>query len=162
MQTARHWGQATGAEDILCETSVLLECDSESLCALLLRRHQRLGACLANQLLLRRCCASDLEQRNCIRLGDGREPGVAPAHVALPVRVLGDVGGRDSDGVVVGHGVIGTGGWVAELRVQRDTRGALGVEGKQPVDRGINSSRLNSVFLHAHHQRDVSNGGESW
>ena len=81
-------------------------------------------------------------------MGNGREPGVSSSHITLPVRVLGDVGGRDSDGVIVRVGVEAAWGWVAELRVHGDTRRALGVEGEQPIDGGIDTSGLDSVFLH--------------
>lgn len=148
MQTARTRRHATRTQHVLRQPSVLLKRDRQSLRASLLRSNQLLRACLANQLLLRRRRASNFQQRDRIGLSDGREPRVSSSHVALPVRVLGNVGGGNGDGVVVCAGVDAAWWWVAELRVQGDTRGALGVDREEPVDEAINTPRLDRVFLH--------------
>lgn len=149
-------GHASRAQDILCQPGVPLERNSQTLDTLLLRSNELLGSGLANQLLLRRRSASNLEQCNRVGLGDGRELGVVSSHITLPVRVLGNVCGGDGDRVVVCVGIEATGGRVAELRVHGDTGGALGVEREQPVDRGIDACRLDRVFLQHHGQQDAT------
>lgn len=148
MQTAWQRRHATRAEHILCQTSVGLKCNSQALCALLLRSNELLGSSLTDQLLLGRGGAADLEQRNSVGLGDGREPGVLSSDITLPVGVLGDVGGGKGYWIVVGSRVEAAGGRVAELRVHGDTGRALGVQREEPVDRRIDAGRLDCVLLY--------------
>lgn len=97
----------------------------------------------------------------CLR--HSRKLRVSPAGIALPVGVFGDVGGGQSDGIVVGCWVESAGGWVAELRVHGDTSGAFGVDGEEAVNPGVDSRGLDGVFLR--HGQDSSYKGaveEGW
>lgn len=148
MQRRRQRRHTPRTQHISCKPNIPLKRHRQPPHTFLLGRNQLLCARLANQLLLRRRCASNLQQRHRIGLCDGGEPGVPPSHVTLPVWILGDVGGRDGDGIVVGVGVEGAWRWVAELRVHGDTGRSLGVERENAVDEAIEARRLDCVFLH--------------
>lgn len=118
-------------EQLLSEVDALL---LEHLCqALLLSllpgRHERLGPLLADQVDLGLLGVADRQQGDGARLVDNAQAGVVPAHVALPVGVVGDVARGGGHGVVVCEGVEPARGRPAEVRVEGDAVGAVGIDG---------------------------------
>lgn len=126
----------------------LKEC-REALFALVLQRHQLLGTSISDlqHVLLRARLAAHRQQRDDVALGDHTRLCILPSHITLPIWVLCEVRGGDSDGVVVELGVAGTGRWVTELRVEGNTGRALGVDSKEVVDTSPDTGRLDGVFL---------------
>lgn len=72
---------------------------------------------------------------------------VVAAVVALPVGVVGDVAGGDSDGVVVLERRVVAGRRVAVVWVQRDAVGAVRVDGGRAADALPDAGGLDGVFL---------------
>jgi hypothetical protein len=69
------------------------------------------------------------------------------AVVALPVRVVGNVASWEGDRVVEGHGVVAAGSWVTVVRVQRNTIGAVGINGEGFANGLPDSGGLDGLFL---------------
>lgn len=72
--------------------------------------------------------------------------GVVAAAIAFPVRVVGDVGSRDGDGVVVGVGVLRSRRRVAEV-FDRDAVAAVGIDREDTADGFPDAGGALSVFL---------------
>jgi hypothetical protein len=72
---------------------------------------------------------------------------VVAAVIALPVRVVGNIARRESDGVGVFEGIVGAGGRVAVVWVEGDTVGAVGVNCKGASDAFPDAGRLKRVLL---------------
>lgn len=115
--------------------------------ALLLGSDNGLLARLADKVDLGLGGASNSQQSHHVGLVHDAQSRVVSAVIALPVRVVGDVACRDGDGVVVGGRVVGTGGRVAESRVQGNTIGAIGVDGEDFAKGLPDAGRLDGVFL---------------
>lgn len=78
---------------------------------------------------------------------DERELWVTPSSITLPVWVVGDIASGDGDRVDEGEWLVGSGGWVAELRVEGDTIRAGWVDGEEAADYFPDTSGLECVFL---------------
>jgi hypothetical protein len=115
--------------------------------ALLLGRHEGLLARLADELDLGARRAADRQERGELRLVDDAELGVGAARVALPVGVVGDVARGERHRVVVLGGRVRAGRGVAEVGVQRDAVGSLGVDGEEAAERLPQAGGLEGVFL---------------
>jgi hypothetical protein len=129
---------------------VLLEEGGEaSFLALFLDGDQLLLSSLSDlqNVVLGSCLASHREKAYGIGLGHGTQLRVVSSCVALPVRVVGNVTGRDSDGVIVRQGRQRSGGGKPILGVQRDTGRAIGVDGKKAADTLPHTGRSDGVFL---------------
>lgn len=124
--------------------------------AVLLGSDELLRASLANKLDLGLRLAAHSQQAYHVGLVDDRKARVRAAAVALPVGVSGDIASRQRNGVFVLEGVVGAGGRQAEGRVERDTVGALGVEGEDAAERLPDTGGLDGVFLQKGER--VSNG----
>jgi hypothetical protein len=131
------------------DTKVLLlpEIRGEAFLGLLGGGYQCLPSRVTNKLLLGFLRAADAQQADHIALGHYAEPRIRTARVAFPVRVVGEVGRGECDGVVVLQRVEGARCWIAELRVERDAIRARGVDGEESADAFPDASGLNSVFL---------------
>ena len=92
---------------------------------------------------------AELEQTYHIRLRDGAQSWIPSPRIALPVRVLRQIGRGEGDGVVVGIRVLRAGRRVAELGVQRHAGRAAGVDSEEAVDAGVEAGGLDGVFLFA-------------
>jgi hypothetical protein len=127
-------GQRRHAVDkhILGRVARLIECLCQTSLGLLLNSNELLLAGLADKIDLGSLSAADGDELGELRLIDDAELGVAAAVVALPVRVVGDVASGQRNGIVVLERVVGAGGRVTEVRVQRDTVGALRCRVKPP------------------------------
>lgn len=128
----------TGRLDIVGQAGLL---------ALLLGGNQSLGSLLANELDTGGGSGADGQESNLLGLGDDRETGVVAAGVALPVRVVGEVAGREGDRVVVLEGVVLAGGGEAVVGVEGDAVGAVGVEGEGGAELLPEAGGLDGVFL---------------
>lgn len=128
--------------------ALLKELCQSALLALGLDDAQLLDASLPDQFLLRRALASQAQQADYISLVDERELWVRTADVALPVWVVGNVCSGQGDGVDEGERLVGSWGWVAELRVQWYTVGSGWVDGQEAADAFPDASGLDCVFLH--------------
>lgn len=98
-------------------------------------------------------------------LVDDAELRVRSTGITLPVGVVGDVAGGNGDGIIVGLGVQGAGGRVSEVRIQRDTVGAVGVDGEGLSDGLPEAGGLKSLFLRArgqHHLPSSNLDSSSW
>lgn len=115
--------------------------------AVLLGSNELLLASLANELDLGLGLAADSQQADNIGLVDDGKARVRTAGVALPVGVSGNITSGQRNGVVVLEGVVGAGGGKTEGRVERDTVGALGVEGEDAAEGLPDAGGLDSVFL---------------
>jgi hypothetical protein len=81
-------------------------------------------------------------------LVDDTELGVVAAVVALPVGVVGDVASGQRNGVVVLERRVGAGGRVTVVRVQRNTVGALGINGQEAAEGLPDTRRLEGLLLY--------------
>lgn len=77
---------------------------------MLLSGDEGLASLLSNQLDAGSGSASYGKESDLVGLGNDGRAGVVAAGIAFPVRVVGDVAGRDGDGVVVLCGIVGAGG----------------------------------------------------
>lgn len=142
--------QAVCAQNTLNALLVPLEESGQAtLLTLLLNLHQLLRTGLANlqNIILGGGCASNGKQADSIRLANGAQLGVAPPSVALPVGVVGNVTRWDGDGVIVRQRGQGPGSRKTELRVQRDTGRAIGIDGEELTETLPDSSGADGVFL---------------
>lgn len=132
---SRVQGLATGQrrhaidKQILGRVASLLKGLCQTSLGLLLNSNKLLLASLSNKVDLGSLSTTDGKELGELGLVDDAELGVAAADVALPVRVVGDVASGERNGVVVLERVVGAGGRVAEVRVQRNTVRSLGVDG---------------------------------
>ena len=117
------------------------------LLALLLGGDDGLGAGLADELDARLGGAADGQESDLIGLVDDREARVGATGVALPVRVVGNVAGREGDGVVVLERRVGAGGGQAVVRVQGHAVGPVRVEGERAADTLPDTFGLEGVLL---------------
>lgn len=142
-------GQRRHAVDkhILGRVARLLKSLGQTSLGLLLHSNELLLAGLADEIDLGGLSAADGEELGELGLVDDAELGVVAAVVALPVGVVGDVASGQRNGVVVLERVVGAGGRVAEVRVQRDTVGALGVDGQEAAEGLPDTSRLDGLLL---------------
>lgn len=81
------------------------------LLTLLLHSGQLRGAGFSEleNVILRGGLTADGEKADDITLLDGTELGVISADIALPVRIIGNIGGGKGDGIIVGQRMQGTG-----------------------------------------------------
>ena len=80
-----------------------------------------------------------IPQTDHIPLRDERQLRVRTPGVALPVWVVGDVACWEGDGVFEREGVVGSGGWVAEM-FEGNTIGAFRGDGEGAADTFPDSS----------------------
>lgn len=80
-------------------------------------------------------------------MSDEGELWIPPSSIALPVWIVGDIACGDGDGINEGERIVGSGGWIAELRVEGDTVGAGWVDGKEAADYFPDTGGLECVFL---------------
>ena len=71
---------------------------------------------------------------------------VRAPHIPLPVWVVGDIGGRDRDGVIVRVGVLPAGRWVAEV-LDGNAGAALRVDSEETAQALEDAGAALGVFL---------------
>jgi hypothetical protein len=128
---------------------LLKEGGETSFFALLLDINQLLLASLPNlqNIVLGGSLASHREKAHGIGLGHGTQLRVVSSYVTLPVRVVGDVTGRQSDGIIIRQRRQRSGSGKAKLGVQRNTGRAIWVDSEKTADSLPNTGRTDGVFL---------------
>lgn len=105
VNVAGRWRQTIGTQYTLHALLVLLEERGQSsLLTLLLDGDQLLLPSLSNlqDIILGSCLTPNRKKADCIGLGHSAQLRIAPSHVALPVRVVGDISGRNGDRIIIG------------------------------------------------------------
>lgn len=121
---------------------------STLLCCLL-GLHQLLRASFAGKkAVLGLGLAAVRQEPDDIRLLHDADLWVGSSHISLPVWVVSEISGRDSDGVVVCLWLKGSWSWVAELGVQWDTGRTSRVDSESSSDSLPYAVGLHSVFLY--------------